>query len=131
MSSKVGSVESRRGSKGKGRTQNCSRKNSVEEHSEDAKRKNLKKKSSENVLSHVKEIPNEKPYNEAIRFKDETKSNKGKVSFMDVEEIERETSQSAMHTTTYKKSKESRFKTATRKLQRLLLKPFDYDANLS
>ena len=127
MSSKVGSVESRRGSKGKGRTQTCSRKNSEEEHSEDAKRKNLKKKGSENVLSHVKEIPNEKPYNEAIRFKDETKSNKGKVSFMDVEEIERET----LQTTTYKKSKESRFKTATRKLQRLLLKPFDYDANLS
>ena len=92
-----------------------------------AKRKNLKKKSSENVLSQVKENANEKQFNEALRFKDEPKSNKAKVSFMDVEEIERET----LQTTTYKKSKESRFKTATRKLQRLLLKPFDYDANLS
>jgi len=59
------------------------------------------------------------------------KVTKQKFSFMEVEEIERETSQSAMHTTSYKKTKESRFKTATRKLQRLLLKPFDYDANLS
>ena len=50
-----------------------------------------------------------------------------KVSFVEVEEMYRGP------VTTYKscKKSESKFKTATRKLQRLLLKPFDYDANLS
>ena len=50
-----------------------------------------------------------------------------KVSFVEVEEMYRGP------VTKYKscKKSESKFKTATRKLQRLLLKPFDYDANLS
>ena len=50
-----------------------------------------------------------------------------KVSFVEADEMYREP------VTKYKSCRktESKFKTATRKLQRLLLKPFDYDANLS
>ena len=51
-----------------------------------------------------------------------TKNSRRKVSFLDVvdEKMRRE-----------KKVKEPKLKTLTKKIQRLLLKPFDYDANLS
>ena len=58
----------------------------------------------------------------SLRRGNVTTNNPRKVSFADVvdEKMRRE-----------KKVKEPKLKTLTKKIQRLLLKPFDYDANLS
>ena len=61
-------------------------------------------------------------YDKTSLRRENVTNNPRKVSFADVvdEKMQRE-----------KKVKEPKLKTLTKKIQRLLLKPFDYDANLS
>ena len=149
MSNKVGSVSSKDNRRGSSKSRDRSQSGGSKRMSKDqdtlakeAKKGNLKKghQSSDNIIrdhgrriltdpefADVKPPPFATQKSEPVLMRD----SRVKVTFMDVdvEEIVREAPSRQLSQN--KKQKSSKLRTATEKLQRLLLKPFDYDANLS
>ena len=145
-SNKVGSVSAKESRRGSSKTRERSSSQAKRRSSKDQEShvKNLKKahQSSDNIIrDHGKKmVVNNPEFAEVQAVKPTLAARKSepalmrdsrvKVTFldMDVDEIYKEP---PSRQTSVNKKQKTKLRTATEKLQRLLLKPFDYDANLS